>query len=107
MSLRAGLLNESIDILRATITKNAFGEDVETWTTNYTTRARVIQQSSSKQDENQETVVRFVREFQVRHYVPVDEFDIILWREKRYRIISLNNDRANMYITIEGELINE
>lgn len=107
MSLRAGLLNEVITIKEATITKNSFGEEVETYSNKYTTRARVIQTNSNRTTENNEITVDFTKEFQIRIYVPIEEFDIIEWRGKLYRIVSLNVDRHNQYITVIGDLIND
>ena len=107
MSLRAGLLNELITIRRATITKNDYGEEVETWEDVITTRARVTQTGSSKNNVNQEIFMGFTKEFQVRYYIDIREFDIIVWKQKQYRIVSLNQDRMNQYTTIIGELIND
>lgn len=105
-SMRAGLLTEVVDILRATISKNSFGEDVETWSVVYSTRARVEHVSSQLTTENSEAVYNFQKKITLRIYVPVREFDRIRWDGKEYRIVQLEKDKKQMQITIIADLIN-
>lgn len=107
MSLRAGLLTEKITIKRATIVKNDYGEDVETWTIIYTTRARITNINSAKQIENDEVVMNYSKQFFMRYYVPIQEYDVIEWNTKQYRVMSIDKDRENVYIKVIGELIND
>ena len=105
--MRAGLLNEIITIKRATITKNVYGEEEETWSTVYTTRARIEQTKSDKVIENDEVIMTYTKTFQMRYYVPIQPFDVIEWNSQKYRVMSIDKDRANVHIIVIGELINE
>lgn len=107
MGLRAGLLNEAVDIKRATIEKNEYGEDVETWNIIYHTRARVDQTSSQRTNENDEITMNLSKSFQLRIYVPLQAYDIIVCRNEEYRVTSLHKDRHNQLILATGDLINE
>lgn len=108
MGIRAGLLNEIIQILTPTSTVNEFGELVQTYNVSYTTRARVSHDSGTRSNENNEIFYNYSKTFTVRSYVPVNEFDLIQYNSKKYRIISIddrikqNNDKL-----IITELINE
>lgn len=105
--MRAGLLTENVDILRAEIVKNPFGEDTETWSVVYSTRARVEQVNSQRAEENSEVVYNFSKRFTLRVYVPVKEYDRIRWDGKLYAITSLEKDQREMKITVVGDLIND
>lgn len=105
--MRAGLLTEPITIKRATITKNDFGEETEVWTIVYQTRARVIQTNSNKAIENGEVLMNYTKEFHMRYYVPIQEFDIIEWDGKLYRVISMDKNKTEVYIKVTGALIND
>lgn len=105
--MRAGLLKEVVEIKRAELVKNELGEEVETWTTVYTTRARVENMNSSIENQNDELTYVFTKRFTMRFYVPVHEFDRILWRDKLYRVISIDKDIPLQQLVVTGELIND
>lgn len=107
MALRAGLLNEAINIVRAVVSKNDYGEEIETYQVVYSTRARITQTNSQKENENGEIVMNYTKEFFMRHYVPIREYDIITWNDSKYRVVSLDKNKTNIYIKVIGELINE
>jgi len=108
MIKRAGLLNEVINILTPTATVNEYGEKIQTYSTSYTTRARVEYNSGSRTNENNEIFYSYQKTFTVRSYVPVTEFDLIKYDNKKYRIITIEN-RVKEYNDklIITELIND
>lgn len=105
---RAGLLNEVINILSPSAITNDFGEKVQTYNVSYTTRAKVDHNSGNRTNENNEIFYSYQKTFTVRSYVPVDEYCIIQYDNKRYRIITIEN-RIREYNDklIVTELINE
>ena len=105
MSLRAGLLTDRITIKRANNSINEYGEEVEDWIDIYSTRARVTQTNSNKLTENDEIIMSYTREFFMRKYVPIQEYDRIVWKDKYYRVISL--EKTSSYVKVMGELIND
>lgn len=107
MALRAGLLNEIIKIQRAVVVKNDYGEEIETYSDVDTTRARITQTNSNKVNENGDVYMTYSKEFFMRYYIQIKEYDIILWNNSKYRVMSIDKDRANLYIKVIGELIND
>lgn len=103
--MRAGLLKEKIEILRASIVKNSMGEDIETWNTVYTTRAKVENVSSNIETVNSELTYSYTKRFEVRFYVPIEDFDRLVWRGKIYRVISIDKDKPLMRTIINAELL--
>jgi head-tail adaptor len=107
--MRAGILNELIDIYEPVEEINEYGERLFTWKLKYTTRASVSWDSGSRNIENSEIVNNYTKTFTVRSYVPVTEKDEIHWQEKKYRIISVEHRKELSFngILIRTELINE
>ena len=48
-----------------------------------------------------------VLNLEVRYYVNVDEYDNIIWKDKKYRILSIIPDKENNKKNISIELIND
>jgi head-tail adaptor len=105
--MRAGLLTEPITIYEKIITTNDFGEETEEWVVKYTTRARLVNDGGDRTIINGEIFYSNAKTFQVRTYVPVDEYDEIKWDNKLYRILSIQPDKSRMNKTIRTELIND
>lgn len=105
--MRAGPLNEIIDILSPVEVVNDYGERVETFVKTYTTRAGVSWDSGSRTIENDEIVHNYSKTFTVRSYVPVSEKDQISWQDNLYRIITIEKRRTFNGKLIRTELINE
>lgn len=103
----AGILNEYIEIYSSYITKNKVGEQVEEWIKKNHTKAHIIHNTGSRNVENYEVVYNYIKTFQVRYYVDVNEFDRIKWDNKFYRILNIDKNREQQLITITTELINE
>ena len=105
--MRAGLLNEIITLYRPTITKNEFGEDIETWNTVGDYRARVVHAGGSRTNENSEMVYPYQKTFIVRIYVDIQEDDIIAFKSTRYRVLSIEKSRELQQITVSCIQIEE
>lgn len=105
--MRAGLLKEIITILSPIITKNKFGEQTQEWKKKCQTKARVIYNNGSRINENGDIFYSSVLNLEVRYYVNVDEYDNIIWKDKKYRILSIIPDKDNNKKNISIELIND
>lgn len=105
--MRAGLFKEQIEIIRAEITKNDFGEETTEWKTIYNTRARLIHDSGSRNLSNEEIVYSYIKTIMVRYYVPVEEFDRIMWNGKTFRIHEIEPSEDKSFKTIKIELVND
>ena len=92
--MRAGLLNESIEILSSVVSTNDFGEETTEWVTSYTTRARLVHNGGGRTNENGEVFYASMKVFQIRDYVPIDDFCRILWNDRVYRILDIEPDKG-------------
>ena len=107
MGMRAGLLTECIDIYSPSATTNQFGEENNVNVLKAITRARVIHNNGNRTLQNSEVFYSYNKTFQVRIYVNVDEFDLIKYDNKFYRILSLDKNKEEQLITINTELVND
>lgn len=105
--MRAGLLTEQIEIIKNVITANDFGEETEEWIPKYKTRARLVHDGGDRTIINGEIFYSHAKTFQIRYYVPVDDFDRIVWENKIYRILNIEPDKNKQNKTIKAELIND
>ena len=105
--MRAGLLQESIEIWEPTIVVNDYGEQTTTYTLKYTTRARLLHSGGTRSYNNDELFFPYIKEFQVRQYVPVDELCRIKWNNKFYKILDITPNRDQQELDIKCELIND
>ena len=93
--MRAGLLKEIITILTPIVKKNKFGEQTQEWKQKFVTKARVQHNSANRTNENGDIFYSSVLNLEVRYYVNVDEYDNIIWKDKKYRILSIIPDKDN------------
>lgn len=107
MGIRAGLLTDVIDIYSPSASTNQFGEESTVNVLKSITRARVIHNNGNRTLQNSEVFYSYNKTFQVRIYVNVDEFDLIKFNDKFYRILSLDKDKEQQLITINTELVND
>lgn len=105
--MRAGLLQEPIEIWEKILQVNEYGEETETWTLKYSTRARLVHDGGNRIIENNDIFFTHTKTFQVRDYVPVEEYNRIVWNNKNYRILNIEPDKSKMNLTIKVELIND
>ena len=89
------------------VTSSDFGGNETNYVAKYQGKAAVKYKSQDRTNENSEIFYSTVIEIKVRHYVPVEEEDRIMWNGKQYRILSLIPDSKRREITIIGEKVNE
>jgi len=104
--MRAGILNEKIQILKLVHETNEFGEAFDLYTPCCNTRAEVTPLSGGRTDENNEIFYAHTYRFVIRRYVKVGDFDRILWKGNQYRILNIDEDRIMNNKTINAELVN-
>ncbi len=107
MTMRAGLLNEPIEIYEKVVTTNSFGEQTEDWSLKYSTMARLIHDGGNRVILNDEVFFAHTKTFQIRDYVPVGDYDRIKWNSQYYRILNIEPDKHMMNKTIKTELIDD
>ena len=105
--MQAGLLKYIIDIQTVIIDKDEYGAETEQWQNVIQTKADVRYLNGSKTLQNNEIINLNQLQFIVRHYLTINEQMRIVHEEKKYRILSINNDRLMMKKTIIAELIND
>lgn len=103
----AGTLTEIITILKHSVVVSEYGDQNDIYTPSDTTRADVIYRSGNRTDTNNEAFYAYHRTLAVRRYIDVDEFDRIRWKDKIWRILSIDSNRIKNSKTIEIELVNE
>ena len=105
--MRAGSLNENIEILRSVKERDQYGIDKESWQTYTKTKAAVRYMSGSKTVDVQEVFFAETVEFTVRYYLNIRPTDRIKYYCQLYRIISINPDKRANSQTLVTELVNE
>ena len=105
--MRSGLLKDKIEIYRSKTTTNDFGEKVQNYVYISSTRARVINNSGSRENSNGEIFFADNKIFEIYKYVDIIETDYILLKNKKYRILSIEEVDDQNKKVINTELINE
>lgn len=105
--MRAGSLNENIEILRSVKERDEYGIDKETWQSFAKTKAAVRYMSGSKTVDVQEVFFAETVEFVIRYYHNIKPTDRIKYYNQIYRIISINPDKRANSQTLVTELVNE
>lgn len=105
--MRAGLLRDEITVEKLTTMKDSYGSIEESWEAKLSTRAEVKYNSGNRAALNNEIIHTSNITFIVRYYHPIDESDRILYKGKRYRILSISRELYKQTISIITELINE
>lgn len=105
--MRAGILTELITVLSPNIIVNEVGEQTTEYLPKLTTRANVNWKTGNRNIENNEIVFDYTKDFKVRYYVDINEFDRILWNNKQYRIISIEPNKHYQELNIIAEQIND
>lgn len=106
--MRAGLLNQHIEILTPTVIKNVeTGSEKTVYTVKTVTKARVDKKTGSRDIENNEVVFNYVKIFYIRIYHKLSNFDRLKHYDKLYRIIDIDKDDLQQQLKITCELINE
>lgn len=105
--MQAGLLNELIEIYKPSIESNEYGEQVQVYAKNYDTRAQVIYDNGNRTASNNEIVFNYTKTFKIRRYIEVMENYQIKYKNKFYRILSIEDIRQYNHKVVTAELINE
>lgn len=106
--MNAGTLFHDIVIEKPQIVVNDdFGSQTETWVKYIRTKADVVWESGNRMTDNDEIFYSWNMTFKIRYYHDVNEKMRIVWRNKRYRILSIMPDRIKQVLTIRTELIND
>lgn len=107
MGLNAGNLRERIELQRATTTRSASGEVVQSFVTYATVRAQVIQQRTSRAFNTGETWYPTARTFRMRIPPEVKGGDRILYRGEVYVAMPAKVFLREGYQEVDCELYNE
>lgn len=105
--MRAGRLNEIVEIWRSQVTVNEYGERDEEDVYVCKTRAAVRNTSGGRSEPNNEIFYTYSFEFLLRSYIPVVDTDRIKWQGNMYMINSLQHRRESNDIQIFATKINE
>lgn len=106
--MRAGLLNSVIQVEKPEVVTDDFGANSLQWVNHIPkTRAKVTYSSGSRANENNEIIFAYEVIFTVRVYHNITERMRILWEGNKYRILSIERDKALQQLIIKTELINE
>ena len=106
--MEKGRLKERIYFEKLIVEKDEYGHEVYNYVHSYSTRAEIKYTNGNRLIDNQEIVYDNTRTFIVLSYVPILDTDRIKYRDKYYRILSVNDEynKHNQKIVI-AELINE
>ena len=105
--MQAGLLNELIEIYKPSIETNEFGEQVQVYNKVKDTRAQVIYDSGNRNTSDNEVIYNYQKTFKVRRYIELMENYQIKYKNKMFRILSIEDIRQYNHKVITAELINE
>lgn len=105
--MKAGPLQEVIQFEILSTEQNEYGSDEATYTLSVPTKAQVQYRSGNKSNENDEITMVYEVDFIVRQYHKFNEFDRVVWNNKRYRILSIEHNKHLQMKRIRTELINE
>ena len=105
--MRAGLLNEIIEIWRPFIYKNEVGSSTTIWKKDEILRANVKHNNMNRSVQVNEVFYDQTKVFIVRRYVDIDENCRIKYQDKFYRIISIDSNRELNQKTIICDRVNE
>lgn len=106
--MRTGLLRDTIAIYRTEIQQDDFGGSTNQNRLLTTTRANVGYKTGERGVVNNEIVYTYQVTFEVWQYVNIQEHtDYIMYKDKKYRVLSVIPVPAQLKKVIETELINE
>lgn len=105
--MQAGRLKYVIEIYQPITQENDFGEDSVRWEKKISTRAAITYSSGSRTNDNDEVFYDYTIVFEVRKYHKISEFDRIYFRDKKYRILSIEPSVEKQNQTIRTEIVNE
>lgn len=108
--MQAGLLNEIISVEQPIVSRSDeySSKSLIKWQ-NFIkqTKANVTYTSGNRVNENNEIIFAYEVVFKVRIYHQIDERMRIIWKNKKYRILSIEPNKKLQILTIKAELIND
>lgn len=106
--MEGGLLNNVVVFQKQIKDTDDYGHEKIRYVDAFQTRANVKWNGGDRVISNEEIVYDNTLTFQVRSYCPIRDTMIILYKNKKYRIITVNKeDRLYDKIEIIAEEINE
>lgn len=105
--MRAGLIQQPIDIYKPYVEKNEFGEQVTVYKKEIHTRARIIYDDGERVNMDGDMTYVYTLTFEVRRYHKISEYDHVHYTDKKFRILSIEHNKAEQKQVIKCQLINE
>lgn len=106
--MRAGRLTEVISVEKPVQRQNEYGATALEWESFISkTKAEVTYSNGNRRNENNEIIFAYEVIFTVRIYHQINERMRIIWKNKKYRILSIQENKELQSLTIKTELINE
>lgn len=105
--MRAGRLTEQIEVLTPIVIINEFGSQQTKYVHKFSTRAERVRVNGGRTIENQDMFYADLKNFSIRRYHPIEDFDIVVYRGKRYRILDIEYKKEEQRKVISCEKINE
>lgn len=105
--MQASLLREPIAVYVPCMSRNEYGEQVQSYEFLFSTRAQVVHAYGSKTEENSEIYTAYRKRFIVRIYHKLNEKMHIRYRGQYYRITSIEENPQSQSIIATTELVNE
>lgn len=106
--MEAGKLTQRIDFERQITTKDVMGHEVWTYEFAFSTRAEIIYNTGDRIIDNEEIFYPNTLTLKCHFYVPVLDNMRIHYKDKYYRILSVDNvSNVRNQKTIIAELINQ
>ena len=106
--MQRGKLKEKVIFERCIVSIDEYSHEEYTYVYAFSTRAQVKFNNGNRLIDNQEIFYENTVTFIVSDYIPYEETMRIKYRDKYYRILSVNNEKVpTRKIEIIAELINE
>lgn len=105
--MEAGKLKYSITVKQAVIKSSNFGGSDIIYEDKFTTRCAIKKERVDREVVNSELFYPSILICTIRSYHKVDESDIIIYKDKKYRILSIFEDDSIQATEIKLEKINE
>lgn len=102
----AGRLKEIVKFLSPTVIKDGYGSTEIGYELKFTTRADVKYDNGGRELVNNEILNSYGFTFVIRSYHEINEKMIIEWKNKKYRILSIDDTDVSK-LTINTQLIND
>lgn len=93
--------------MRAETVKTETGSEYNSYMPVHSCRARVSYSGGDRTNENGDIFFSHNVVFEIRQGYKFDELYRIVWKERSYRIVCIEENRQNQSIKIISELINE